>query len=141
MVDAKCVASDSGGKPHIVTKSKKGLVSCDDACIGWKSQTICAHTLAAAESMSCLEDFIWMFTKSKQQPNFTSLVTHNVPKGVGNKLGKPKCKEPSNSKRPDIVSYVDPFSVQVENEQPQVHMESGLTRIENGPVHVESGPI
>jgi len=22
--------------------------------------------------MSCLEDYIWMFTKSKHQPNFTS---------------------------------------------------------------------
>ena len=82
-----------------------------------------------------------MFTKSKQQPNFTSLVTHNVPKGVGNKPGKPKRKGPSNSKRPDIVSYADPFSVLVESEQPQVHMENGLARIENGPIRVESGPI
>jgi len=125
MVDAKCVASDSGDKPHIVTKSKKGLISCDESCMGWKSQRICAHTLAAAESMGCLEDFIRMFTKSKHQPNFTSLVTHNVPKGVGSKPGKPKLKGPSISKKSDIVTYVDPYSPQMESLPAQ--MESGPT--------------
>lgn len=43
MVDTKCVASDLGGKPYIVTKSKKGLVSCDDVCIGCKSESLWSH--------------------------------------------------------------------------------------------------
>lgn len=55
MENAKCVASTSGSKPHIVTISKKGLVNCDEQCIAWKSQRICSHTLAAAEAMGCLE--------------------------------------------------------------------------------------
>ena len=63
------------------------------------------------ESMSCLEDYIRMFTKSKRQPNFISPVIHNVPKGVGNNPGKLKHKGPSISKFSDVVSdivtYVD----------------------------------
>ena len=47
MSNGKCIASESGEKPHIVTKSqskhKEGAINCDDACLGWKSQRICAH--------------------------------------------------------------------------------------------------
>lgn len=36
MSNAKCVASESGEKPHIVVQSKhkEGIINCDDACLG-----------------------------------------------------------------------------------------------------------
>lgn len=38
MSDSFCVASEGGGKPHIVTRNKRGVVVCDEACRCWKSQ-------------------------------------------------------------------------------------------------------
>ena len=57
MEGAKCVASESGGRPHIVVRGTKGLLQCDQDCLGWKAQRICSHLLAAAESMGCLGEF------------------------------------------------------------------------------------
>ena len=84
MTNAKCVASEAGGKPHVVVQ-KQGLLSCDDLCLGWKSQRICSHVLAAAESMGCLEEFLQNYKGSKTFPNFTAVVTHGISKGVGKK--------------------------------------------------------
>ena len=49
MPDAMCVASESGMKPHIVSKTNRGSLTCDEACIAWKSQIFCSHVLAVAE--------------------------------------------------------------------------------------------
>ena len=54
MPDSFCVASEGGGKPHVVTRCKKGVVVCDEACLGWKSQKMCSHVLAVAETMKQL---------------------------------------------------------------------------------------
>ena len=54
MRDSFCVASEGGGKPDIVTRNKKGVIVCDEACPGWKSQKMCSHVLATAEKMGCL---------------------------------------------------------------------------------------
>ena len=58
-----------------------GISSIAFDCLSEHSTVACKSTkihLSAAESMSCLEGFLEMFTKSKQQLNFTSLVKHNV---------------------------------------------------------------
>ena len=88
MSNAKCVASESAGKPYIVSTNKRGFLCCDDACIGWKSQRICSHVVAAAESMGSLNSFVATYRKAKVQSNYTAVVTHNLPKGVGSKPGK-----------------------------------------------------
>ena len=49
MSDAMCVASSTGSRPHIVCKTKKGSLACDDSCIAWKSLKFCSHVLAVAE--------------------------------------------------------------------------------------------
>ena len=46
MQDAMRVASESGGKPHIVCKAKEGSFACDEVCLAWKSQKLCSHVLA-----------------------------------------------------------------------------------------------
>ena len=85
MTDAKCVASEGIGRPHVVihNKQKKGMLSCDDLCLGWKAQRICSHVLAAAESMGWLGEFLQNYYKGhKTFPNFTATVTHGISKGV-----------------------------------------------------------
>lgn len=112
MSNAKCVASESGGKPHIVSTNKKGILCCDDNCIGWKSQRICSHVVAAAESMGSLHSFIASYRKAKVGSNYTAVVTHNLPKGVGSKPGKQKRKAPANVQKPDVNSVINPFLIQ-----------------------------
>ena len=48
MEDGMCVASEAGSKPHIVSKAKRSL-TCDEACLAWKSQKLCSHVVAVAE--------------------------------------------------------------------------------------------
>jgi len=49
MSDAMCVASESEQKPHIVSKTKKSNLVCDDSCLEWKSNKLSSHVLAVAE--------------------------------------------------------------------------------------------
>ena len=58
MPDAMCVASDAGDKPHVVSKTKKGNLACDDACLAWKSRRFCSHVLAVAEEWNCFSPAI-----------------------------------------------------------------------------------
>ena len=56
MVDAKCMANGSGDKPHIVTKSKKDEISCEE--------NLCSHA-CSSRKYHLLEDLIRKFAKSK----------------------------------------------------------------------------
>lgn len=110
MQDAMCVASDSGGKPHIVCKNKKGSFACDEACLAWKSQKLCSHVLAVCEEKECLAEFLTAYRRSKITGSYTAVSTHSQSKNVGKKPGVPKRKGPSQYKKPEIESYIDPFS-------------------------------
>ena len=106
MINSKCVASETGGKPHVVTLNKQGLPICDDSCLGWKSQKICSHVLAAAEVMGSLERFLQSYKGSN---NYTAVVSHGLSKSVGSKPGKTKRKGPANVRKVAIESYIDPL--------------------------------
>ena len=111
MPDSFCVASEGGCKPHIVSKNKKGTVICDEVCLGWKSQKMCSHVLAAAEKMGCLDKTLQAYRKLKQPINYTSALTHGLSKNVGKKPGATsKRKGPPGVSKPDVQWYVDPFS-------------------------------
>ena len=106
MANARCVASDTGENPHIVTQNTRGATICDDSCIGWKSQKICAHVLAVAESKGHLEDFLQQY---RAKPNYTAVVSHGIAKSVGSKPGsKAKRKGPTGKQRPEVEVRVDP---------------------------------
>ena len=67
-------------------------------CLGWKAQRICLDVIAAAESMRYLEEFFAeLCTKVINHTLIltTTAVTHGIPKEVGKKLGKAKCKGPT----------------------------------------------
>ena len=75
--------------------------------IGWKSQRICAHVVAAAEAMKCLDSFIVSYRKSKMRPNYTAVVMHTQP--LGSKPGTRKRKAPANLQRPCRCGVSDKF--------------------------------
>ena len=109
MPNAMCVASDAGDKPHVVSKTNKGNLTCDDACLAWKSRRFCSHVLAVAEEWN-LNEFLACYKFMKVSGNYTAVCMHNQPKNVGQKPGCLKQKGPSQYKKPNIDSYIDPFS-------------------------------
>lgn len=108
MCDTMCFASDTGDKPH-VSKTKKGNSACDDACLAWKSRKLCSHVLAVAQEWNCLNDFLSCYRIMKVSGNYTAVCMHNQPKNVDQKPSCPNRKGPSQNKRPNIDSYVDPL--------------------------------
>ena len=73
MLEAMCVASDAGDKPHIVSKTKKGNLACDDVCLAWKSRRLCSHVLAVAEEWNCLNKFLSCYRRMRVLGNYTSV--------------------------------------------------------------------
>ena len=82
MCNAMCVASESGSRPHLVSKSKSGNFMCDDLCIAWKSQKLCSHVIAVSEKKECLDTFLSWHRGKKNPLNYTAVVTHNQSKRV-----------------------------------------------------------
>ena len=109
MSDAMCIASESGEKPHIVSKTKKGSLACDDNCLARKSNKLCSHVLVVAEEWGCLNEFISWYRHLKTSANYTAVCMYNQSKDIGRKPGDSRRKN-SQSKKPDIESYVDPLA-------------------------------
>ncbi len=100
MLDSMYVASATGSRPHVVSKTKKGNLACDDACMAWKSQTFCSHVLAVAEEKRCLSEFLSSYRRAKVTGNYTAAATHDQSKSVGKKPGSSKRKGPVHSEKP-----------------------------------------
>lgn len=114
MQDAMCVASDSGSEPHIACKTKKESLHYDEACLAWKSQKLCSYFLVVAEENKC---FLIAYKRSR---NYTAVSTHNQPKSVRKKPGNTKWKDPSQYKKPEIETYIDPLSTLTNNNEYQI---------------------
>ena len=70
MPDAMCVPSDAGDKPHVVSKTKKGNLACDDACLAWKSRRFCSYVLAVTEEWNCLNEFLTCYRQMMVSGNY-----------------------------------------------------------------------
>ncbi len=82
------VESTTSKKPHYVSLSKNGKVTCE-GCPGWKALNICAHALAAAEKAGTLASYTkWLSGKGPNSMNVTCLVTCNSSSATGKKGGK-----------------------------------------------------
>ena len=85
---AYMVKSETMVRPHYVSVSKNGKVTCAD-CPGWNAFKICSHFLAVAEKTGKTADYVkWLLKKGPQRPNLTNLLTCDSPKGVGKKQQK-----------------------------------------------------
>ena len=79
------VESQISVKPHYVTVSKNGKVTCED-CPGWKASKICAHAVAAAEKSGTISKYLkWVREKGPARMNITALVTCDSRSGTGQK--------------------------------------------------------
>ena len=56
MHDSFCVASEVEAN-LTASKSKRGVVMCDETCLGWKSQ-MCSNVLPVVEKMRYLDETI-----------------------------------------------------------------------------------
>ena len=82
------VESETIVKPHYVTVTKNGKVTCND-CPGWNAYKICSHSLAVAEKSDRTADYLkWLRTKGPQQMNLTSLTTSDSNKVLVKRLVK-----------------------------------------------------
>ena len=94
MSGAMCVASESGEKPHIASKTEKGSLACNNSCLAWKSNKLCSYVLAVAEDWGCLYEFI-SWCRRLKTGNYTAVCMHNQPKDVGRKPGDSRRRVPS----------------------------------------------
>ena len=79
------VKSESSDRPHFVKATKCGYI-CDEQCLAFKSAKICAHIVAVAVRMGCLEKFLkWFNSKKESGPNLTALAEARKPKSAGKK--------------------------------------------------------
>ena len=62
--------------PHLVTLKKNGGMACDKECPQYQSAGLCSHVVAAAKYRRIL-----LPHKVCRKPNFTKLVTCDMPKG------------------------------------------------------------
>ena len=90
--EARMVASQTGLRPHLVTKGKDTMYHCDSECANYRSLKICSHTVAVAESNGELAAFVALFTKKAKPPNITKLALHGMPSGRGRKGQQPPRK-------------------------------------------------
>ena len=64
---ARMVKSNSGSRPHLVVCKKGGQFACDNTCPNWRSLSICAHAVAAAEDNGDLMTFLTWFRKLRNR--------------------------------------------------------------------------
>jgi len=106
------VESKSGKRPHMVTKQQVGKFACDEECRMFLSSHFCAHTVAVAEKMQLLSQFVLWRQKSQKGVNLARIVMNDAPKGAGRKGNKPPLKRYGNARNNDdlITTTINPFS-------------------------------
>jgi len=57
---------------------------------------MCSHTLAAAEAMGVLKEFLKLFQSKKRSPHLSAIANVNMPKNAGQKVGTRKRKGGNN---------------------------------------------
>ena len=75
------VRSQTSLDPHTVfIYPKTGKVQCDKGCVNWATYNMCSHTLAAAEKMGTLKEFLKWFKTKNRSPNLSAIANLNMPK-------------------------------------------------------------
>ena len=87
---ARIVLSYSQNTPHHICSHSDSQYLCGSHCIQWMSSQICSHTLTVAEHNGDLMNFLQWYNKSGQNPNISALGFSGLPRGRGQKGGKPK---------------------------------------------------
>ena len=92
------VASDTEATPYFVAVKENGPCICQ--CKGFKTASICSHSLAVVDHVGKLDQYLSWF-QSRGGPNITAAASTTAPKSTGRKLGqKPRVRqdqEPRNT--------------------------------------------
>jgi hypothetical protein len=107
------VESKTGKRPHLVCKQKGGKFVYDEGCRMFLSANFCAHTVAVAEKMHMLPQFILWRQKSQKHVNLARIVLNDAPKGAGKKGGKATSKRygvPKKDSNSITTTTIDPFT-------------------------------
>lgn len=56
----------------VLVSPKTGKVQCNKGCTNWATYSMCSHTLAAAEEMGVLKEFLKWFKSKKRSPNLSA---------------------------------------------------------------------
>ena len=71
-------------KPFFIECKKSGQVSCEKSCLMFNSCGVCAHTVAVATRLDCMETLVnWL--QKQGNMNITKLAHSGLPKGAGKK--------------------------------------------------------
>ena len=100
---ARMVISHSQVAPHHVRSCSDGRYLCDSNYPQWMSSQVCSHTLAVAEQNGELKFLQW-YVKLGQGPNLSSIALSGLPKGRGQKGGRPK-RQRARSSNPVPDNY------------------------------------
>lgn len=97
--------------PHFLKYAASTLnISCDNKCSRWNSFKLCGHTLALAENIGVLPDYIRKYRlKSNTASNLTAMANTNMPSSRGKKPTKAtqKRKGKANSTPLELLQYED----------------------------------
>ena len=114
------VASDTRATPSFVVVKKNGVCICQ--CKGFKTASLCSHSLAVADHIAKLREYLSWF-HSLGGPNITAAASTSTPKNAGKKPGQ---KSPiwrtvviASSRNDDSYTdrHLDVETVSVKNEQ------------------------
>ena len=96
------VHSTSSRGPHQVQVNvATGKVQCDKECVDWTTYNMCSHTLAGAEAIGSLKEFLHWFRRRKWSPSLSAISNLNMHKKAGQKVGTRKRKGTSNKPSTD----------------------------------------
>ena len=114
------VASDTGATPYFVAVKKNGVCICQ--CEGFKTASLCSHSLAVADHVAKLHKYCSWF-HSCGGPNITAAVSTSTSKNAGKKHGQKsriqRTGAIASSRNDDSYADRRPYvkTASVENEQ------------------------
>jgi len=125
------VESATSKRPHYVTYDEKtNKVTCDD-CPAWNSFKICSHSLAVAEKLGKIKNFLQWHSKKAPPANLTKLVTSDTAKGVGQKGSKAATSRRRGGRYSEPTSTIPHLPMQCEQHLQQTAEEQQTTRQPN----------
>ena len=93
---SRFVKSYSSNKPHLVQPHKQLGYRCDESCLQYKANKVCAHTVAAAYDNNKLEEHVKLLTKANPKGSLDALCTGKPEAGKkrSHKQKRPRRRSP-----------------------------------------------
>ena len=109
--ESRFVKSFSSNKPYLVQPHKHLGYHCDDSCLQYKANKVCAHTVAAAHDNNKLEEHINSLLKTSPKARLDALCTGKPGAGKkkSHKQKRKRRRSPAQSSEEPIRASVYPW--------------------------------